>query len=75
MNERIYAYRIEAGKPQVKIPLGILRCRCENNKIYIREAGSKDLKYVELVESGGLYGRLLHPQPENVPCRGDKRRT
>jgi hypothetical protein len=54
MNERRYAYKTVAAKLQGKIPHGILRCTCvNNNKIYmhVREAGSNDLKWVELVNT------------------------
>jgi hypothetical protein len=46
-------FRLENHRARYE--LGILRCRCvNNNKIYVREAGSKDLKWGELVESGGF---------------------
>jgi hypothetical protein len=49
MGEKSYAYRILAGKPEGKRPLGIPRRRwVDNIKIDLREIGWGGIKWINL---------------------------
>jgi hypothetical protein len=51
MGERRGAYRVLAGKPEERRPLGRPRRRCKDNiKIGLREAGWRDIDWIDLAQ-------------------------
>jgi len=51
VGKRRGVYRGLVGKPEGKIPLGILKRRWEYNfKMYIQEVGCRDMDWIELAQ-------------------------
>jgi hypothetical protein len=55
------AYRILAGKPEGKRPLGRPRCRWKNNiKMDVREIGWGDIDWIDVAQDRYQWGALVN---------------
>ena len=51
MGARRVAYRVLVGKPEGKIPLGIPKCRWEDNvKVNLKEVGGGGIDWIDLAQ-------------------------
>jgi hypothetical protein len=53
MGDRRGVYRVLVGKSEGKRPLGITRCRWEDNNKYLQEVGSGGMDWIDLAQDRG----------------------
>jgi hypothetical protein len=61
MGEKMNAYRILVGKPEVKRPLGRPRCRWEDNiKMDLREIGWGGMDWIDIAQDRDQWRALVN---------------